>query len=86
MMSNPGCLLGRVWNPAVSGPSVVTIREGRVIDITSPEAPLVRDICAMDEPAAYVSAAKGEDLGALADIMEDVDRLSADYSGEAASS
>lgn len=68
-MSNPGCLLGRVWNPAVSGPSVVTIREGRVIDITSPEAPLVRDICAMDEPATYVSAAKGEDLGALADIM-----------------
>ena len=28
-------LLGRVWNAAEQGPSVVTVRDGRVIDITT---------------------------------------------------
>ena len=38
-------LLGRVWNADAQGPSVVTIRDGQVIDITAKIAPLVRDIC-----------------------------------------
>ena len=63
-----GCLLGRVWNAAANGPSVVTIRDGQVIDITSTTAPLVRDICEMDDPAAYVSAADGPTLGSLPEI------------------
>ncbi len=60
-----GCLLGRVWNPEVQGPSVVTIRDGVVIDITSRAAPLVRDICEMPDPAAYVRSADGTSMGAL---------------------
>jgi fumarylacetoacetate (FAA) hydrolase family protein len=64
-----GTLLGRIWNPDVAGPSIVTIRAGRVIDITSAEAPLVRDICERDDPAGYVAAAQGIDLGAAADIV-----------------
>lgn len=63
-----GTLLGRIWNPDVAGPSIVTIRAGRVIDITNAEAPLVRDICERDDPAGYVAAAQGIDLGAAADI------------------
>lgn len=63
-----GCLLGRVWNPTVKGPCVVTIRDGDVFDITSKKAPLVRDICEMDNPAAYVRGASGVKLGSLADI------------------
>lgn len=62
-----GCLVGRVWNPEVQGPSVVTIRGGMVIDITSKIAPLVRDICELDEPATYVRAASGTTLGTVAD-------------------
>ena len=50
-------LLGRVWNAAEQGPSVVTVRDGRVIDVTTKDAPLVRDICAMDDPTGYVRAA-----------------------------
>ncbi|WP_121066051.1 fumarylacetoacetate hydrolase family protein [Chachezhania antarctica] len=65
---NAGVPLGRAWNPAANGPSVVTLRDGRVIDITSKTAPTVRDICEMDEPAAYVSGAEGTDLGAVDDI------------------
>ena len=63
-----GCLLGRVWNPDERGPSIVTIRDGQVIDITSKTAPLVRDICEMDEPASYVRTAAGMPLGILKDI------------------
>jgi fumarylacetoacetate (FAA) hydrolase family protein len=63
-----GTFLGRVWNPAVSGPSVVTLRDGRVVDITAKAVPMVRDICEMDDPASYVQSAAGVDLGALSDI------------------
>lgn len=63
-----GTFLGRVWRPDVRGPAVVTLRENHVFDITSAAAPTVRDICELTEPAAYVAAAKGEDLGTLDEI------------------
>ena len=62
-----GTWIGRIWTPDV-GPSVVTIRDGQVIDITSKTAPLVRDICEMDDPAAYVKAAEGRAVGSLDEI------------------
>lgn len=62
-------LLGRVLRPSI-GPSVVTIRDGAVIDITAKHAPTVRDILEMDDPAAYVRAASGEDLGSLSAIAD----------------
>ncbi len=58
-------LVGRIWTPEVQGPSVVTLRDGVVWDITSCEAPLVRDICEMDDPAGYVRAAAGRRVAAL---------------------
>jgi fumarylacetoacetate (FAA) hydrolase family protein len=64
-----GTLIGRIWEPAVAGPLVVTVRDGRVIDITSRAAPLVRDICEMEDPAAYVRAAEGRDLGPIEDLL-----------------
>lgn len=63
-----GLFLGRVWNAAAGGPSVVTLRDGRVVDITARTAPLVRDICEMDDPAAYVRNAAGTDLGSVEEI------------------
>ncbi len=60
-----GLFLGRVWNPEVGGPCVVTLRDGQVIDITSATAPTVSDICDMDDPADYVSTAPGRNLGSL---------------------
>lgn len=64
-----GCWLGRVWNTGANGPSVVTIRDDRVWDITARQAPTVRDICEMEDPAAYVLAAPGTDLGAVEDVF-----------------
>lgn len=64
-----GTLLGRIWTPDAGGPSVITVRQGRVIDITCRAAPLVRDICEMEDPAGYVGSAPGRDIGALEDIL-----------------
>ncbi|MGD1885624.1 MAG: fumarylacetoacetate hydrolase family protein [Cohaesibacteraceae bacterium] len=57
-------LLGRVWRPD-TGPCVVTVRDGQLVDLTTRAAPTVRDICEMDDPATYVASADGEVLGAL---------------------
>ncbi len=65
-----GLLLGRVKMPGFSYPRVVTIRGGRVIDITSKDGPTVRDICEKSDPAAYVAAAPGQDIGSAADVAD----------------
>jgi len=72
-----GVFLGRVWVPDANGPSVVTLRDGHLFDITCPAAPTVRDICEMVDPVAYGNAAKGTDLGPLDTIAAaDTDNLS----------
>ncbi|MDR7034030.1 fumarylacetoacetate hydrolase family protein [Mesorhizobium sp. BE184] len=64
-----GTFLGRAFAEGWPHPAVVTIRDGMVIDITSPVAPTSRDICELDEPATYVVRTEGKSLGALADIL-----------------
>jgi fumarylacetoacetate (FAA) hydrolase family protein len=61
-------LVGRVWRPDVGGPAVVAIRNGEVFDI-SQTAPTVAELCEGNELAKTVREAKGERLGALADIL-----------------
>ena len=63
-----GTYLGRIWSPHVQGPSVVTIRGGEVIDITSRDAATVRDICEMDNPVDYVRNVSGTSVGRLFQI------------------
>ena len=58
-----GLYLARLWDPDAGGPIVAALRDGKLVDITSKEAPLVSDICAMDDPAGYARAASGRDLG-----------------------
>jgi fumarylacetoacetate (FAA) hydrolase family protein len=60
-----GTFIGRVWDPAAEGPSVVTVCDGNLIDITSKTAPTTRDICEMDDPVGYVRSAHGRPLGTL---------------------
>jgi fumarylacetoacetate (FAA) hydrolase family protein len=61
-----GIYLGRAFVPGLGHPAVVTVRDGVVTDITAKAAPTVRDICEMDDPAAYVAQAAGKPLGTLA--------------------
>jgi fumarylacetoacetate (FAA) hydrolase family protein len=63
-----GCLVGRVWRADAGGPAVVTVRDGRLVDITGREFPTMRDLLEADDPAALVRGMKGEDLGPAEDI------------------
>ncbi len=63
-----GTFLGRAHVPGTAHPLVVTVRDGAVVDITSREAPTVRDICEMDDPTGYVLSAQGKPIGSLEDI------------------
>jgi fumarylacetoacetate (FAA) hydrolase family protein len=60
-----GIFLGRVRIAGSAHPLVVTVRSGEIVDVTSKDAPTVRDVCEMDDAAGYVGAAKGKPLGAL---------------------
>lgn len=63
-----GTLAGRVWRPDAQGPSVVAVRADGVHDI-SRRAATMRDLCEAPDPAQIVREAKGERIGALADIL-----------------
>jgi fumarylacetoacetate (FAA) hydrolase family protein len=64
-----GCLVGRVWRPDIRGPSVVTVREAAVLDI-SQTFPTIRDLCEAQKPAASVAAISGEPVGSLDELLE----------------
>ncbi|BCH24537.1 fumarylacetoacetate hydrolase family protein [Mesorhizobium sp. L-8-3] len=63
-----GVFLGRVKSPGAPHPLVVTVRNGMVMDITSRQAPTVRDVCEMDDPAGFVRDAAGKTIGSLEDV------------------
>lgn len=60
-----GLLLGRARVPGFAFPRIVTVRAGRVLDITAPNGPTVRDICEHHDPADYVAQINGTDIGAV---------------------
>lgn len=71
--SNPepdAVLAGRVWRPGI-GPCVVTLHGDRVIDITSQIVPTMRDLWEHDDPVTLLRGADGEDIGSLAELLED---------------
>lgn len=71
--SASGTLVGRVWRPELAGPSVVTIRQDGVFDI-SRSYPTMRDLCEAPDPAAAVAGAHADrftDLAALLANTED---------------
>ena len=61
-------LVGRIWNPDAAGPSVVCVRDCAILDITSTDAPTMRDLLEMDNPAAFVRSRPGASLGAVEEI------------------
>lgn len=75
-----GCLVGRIWRSDIGGPAVVTVRSGRIVDITSREFPTMRDLLEADDPAVPACGGKGEDLGPVDEIAAE----SAEPGGKAA--
>lgn len=64
-----GCFVGRAWSPQVEGPVVVTIRDGRLYDITVKGCATVRDLLELEAPADFVRNAQGRDLGSLESLL-----------------
>ena len=62
-----GLFVGRVWRAGL-GPAVVTLREGRVVDITSRAAPTLRDLLEITDIPGFIAAQTGEDIGGLDEI------------------
>lgn len=63
-----GLFVGRVWNPEVAGPSIVTLRDGALVDITSPAAPTLSALLERADAAEFVRTAAGKTLGTLEEI------------------
>ena len=61
-------LVGRVWNPDVAGPSLVRVDDGKLFDITSAEAPTMRDLLELDDPADFLRSQAGTMLGTVDEI------------------
>ncbi|SCF07868.1 fumarylacetoacetate hydrolase family protein [Micromonospora chokoriensis] len=70
-------LVGRVWDPAVEGPTPVTVRDGLVIDV-SRQFPTVRDICELPDPAAVVAGLDGPTVGDFAGILANTEAATRD--------
>ena len=64
-----GTFVGRVWLPAVAGPCLVVLREGMLLDITSRQAPTMRDLLEMDDPVGFVRAQAGVGIARLDDVL-----------------
>lgn len=62
-----GLFVGRAWRAGI-GPALVTLRGGRLLDITTRDAPTMRDLLERDDIAGFVSAIPGEDIGSLDEI------------------
>ncbi len=67
-LSAHGLLVGRVWNPAADGPSVVRRDGDSLTDITQ-AFPTMRDLCEADDPAGVARAVTGPSLGTIDAIM-----------------
>lgn len=56
-------LVGRLWRPEWGGPSVVTVRDGVLVDVTSRETPTMRDLLELEDPVGHLRRTAGEPIG-----------------------
>jgi fumarylacetoacetate (FAA) hydrolase family protein len=63
-----GTLVGRLWLPSVSGPSVVAVRRGGVFDVTS-AFPTVSALAEQPDPAGALRDVAGTQIASLHDIV-----------------
>jgi fumarylacetoacetate (FAA) hydrolase family protein len=54
--------VGRLWRQDVNGPSIVTVRNGGLIDLTCKAVPTISALLELDDPAAWLKLQAGERL------------------------
>lgn len=62
-----GTYVGRVWRPGI-GPSVVVLRRGEVLDVTSSRVPTVSELLEADDLPDALASLDGETIGSLAEL------------------
>jgi fumarylacetoacetate (FAA) hydrolase family protein len=67
LIDQTGLFVGRVWVPE-TGPVLVVLRDGDLIDITTKEVPTMRDLLEMDDPTAYAKNSSGITVGSLTEL------------------
>jgi len=67
IIAEEGVFVGRVWRGGV-GPCLATVRDGAVYDITSKDAPTMRDLLEMSDPVSHVDGVGGERLAKVDEI------------------
>lgn len=65
-----GTFVGRIFRPEIGGPSLVTVRDGAIVDITSASGPTMCDLLEKDDPAAFVRNQAGESVASLKEILD----------------
>lgn len=75
-LDRSGTFVGRVWLSEEKGPVLVTVRAGVVFDITTKEAPTMRDLLEMDDPVGFVRAREGRAICELAEVLGAAPRVS----------
>jgi fumarylacetoacetate (FAA) hydrolase family protein len=60
-----GTFIGRLWRDDVSGPSLVTLRKGMLLDVTCKNVPTVSALLELDDPVDWLSAQTGVPLLSL---------------------
>ena len=75
------CLLGRVFIPEVEGPSIVTVKNDEVRDITERGLATSRDICELEDPVAYLkkAALSGRVIGKVVDLIANSEEDNRDF-------
>jgi fumarylacetoacetate (FAA) hydrolase family protein len=61
-------LIGRIWDPAVEGPSPVLVRDGDVFDVSA-QFPTVGDLCELPDPSGVVADLGGRYVGSFAELL-----------------
>lgn len=71
-MSDPfsrGTFVGRVWRNEVGGPALVHIRDGELVDVTSREAPTMRDLLEMEAPVEWLRRQAGTPVAKIEKVL-----------------
>ncbi len=63
-----GTFIGRAWLDTVGGPVITTIRDGRLVDVTSRAAPTVRDVLEREDAPHHILSTPGRDICAISEI------------------
>jgi fumarylacetoacetate (FAA) hydrolase family protein len=64
-----GCFVGRAWSDAAAGPVLLLLRAGQAIDITSRDAPTMRDLLERPDPAAWLAGRSGPVLASVDSLL-----------------